>query len=199
MERHPIPAATHLWSEKYLTPNTVIIDRCFRVPLSYAPSSGNSESLSIFIRNAIPNKKHDDGESGSKLPYLLYLQGGPGFECGAPGSHPVTNYLFDKGFQLLFIDQRGTGLSSVISAGSLAKKGSVAAQAAYMKHFRADNIVRDCEAIRKALLPGGGRWSILGQSFGGFCAVTYLSLWYVFDARVSLRSCMCVREVKQAG
>lgn len=36
--------------------------------------------------------------------------------------------------------------------------------------------------IRRALVPqaggalGGGRWSLLGQSFGGFCCATYLSL-----------------------
>lgn len=30
------------------------------------------------------------------------------------------------------------------------------------------------------LLPDGEKWSILGYSFGGFCAVTYLSLWYAF-------------------
>ena len=37
-------------------------------------------------------------------------------------------------------------------------------------------IVRDAEAVRVALVPadasGGGRWSLLGQSFGGFCAVS---------------------------
>ena len=41
---------------------------------------------------------------------------------------------------------------------------------------RADVIVRDAEAVRVALVPadasGGGRWSLLGQSFGGFCAVS---------------------------
>lgn len=40
---------------------------------------------------------------------------------------------------------------------------------------RADNIVRDAEAVRMAMVPsdapGGGRWTLLGQSFGGFCAV----------------------------
>lgn len=39
--------------------------------------------------------------------------------------------------------------------------------------------VRDCEAIRLSLLPEGEKWSVIGQSFGGFCAVTYLSLQYV--------------------
>lgn len=33
---------------------------------------------------------------------------------------------------------------------------------------RADSIVRDAELIRRAVV-SGGRWSILGQSFGGFC------------------------------
>lgn len=44
---------------------------------------------------------------------------------------------------------------------------------------RADSIVFDAELIRKALVPldnTQGKWSILGQSFGGFCAFTYLSL-----------------------
>ena len=47
-------------------------------------------------------------------------------------------------------------------------------QAEYLTHFRADSIVRDAEAIRTRL--GIEKWSVLGQSFGGFCVVTYLSL-----------------------
>ena len=44
---------------------------------------------------------------------------------------------------------------------------------------RADSIVSDAEALRSALLPGdgaGSQWSLLGQSFGGFCSLTYLSM-----------------------
>ena len=45
--------------------------------------------------------------------------------------------------------------------------------------FRADSIVRDCEAIRSCLTADypmdRRKWSVIGQSFGGFCAVTYLS------------------------
>ena len=40
-------------------------------------------------------------------------------------------------------------------------------QADYLTHFRADSIVRDAELIRREL--GVERWSVLGQSFGGFC------------------------------
>jgi pimeloyl-ACP methyl ester carboxylesterase len=47
-------------------------------------------------------------------------------------------------------------------------------QADHLKHFRADSIGRDAEWIRRDL--GVDRWSVLGQSFGGFCALTYLSL-----------------------
>lgn len=81
--------------------------------------------------------------------------------------------------KVLFLDQRGTGLSSTVTAGTLARQGDAIKQAQYLKHFRADNIVRDCEAIRKRLTedyPEDQRkWSIIGQSFGGFCAATYLS------------------------
>jgi hypothetical protein len=40
--------------------------------------------------------------------------------------------------------------------------------------------VKDCEAIRQQLLghkssPEDRKWTILGQSFGGFCAINYLS------------------------
>jgi pimeloyl-ACP methyl ester carboxylesterase len=48
------------------------------------------------------------------------------------------------------------------------------AQAAYLAHFRADSIVRDAELIRQEL--GVERWSVLGQSFGGFTSMTYLSI-----------------------
>lgn len=86
--------------------------------------------------------------------------------------------------QVLFLDQRGTGLSSTVTAGTLARQGNAIKQAEYMKNFRADNIVRDCEAVRRCLMtdyPEDKRkWSIIGQSFGGFCAVTYLSMLYVW-------------------
>ena len=42
--------------------------------------------------------------------------------------------------------------------------------------FRADNIIKDAERIRKQLI-GDKKWSVLGQSFGGFCATHYLSFY----------------------
>ncbi len=42
--------------------------------------------------------------------------------------------------------------------------------------------MRDCEAIRQLILgnkenPEDRKWTVLGQSFGGFCAITYLSFF----------------------
>lgn len=39
--------------------------------------------------------------------------------------------------------------------------------------------MRDAEIVRKSLVPKEnhyGRWALLGQSFGGFCCLTYLSV-----------------------
>ncbi len=54
-------------------------------------------------------------------------------------------------------------------------RGGPAEQAAYLAHFRADAIVRDAELFRRRLVADGAPWSVLGQSFGGFCSVAYLS------------------------
>ena len=41
--------------------------------------------------------------------------------------------------------------------------------------LRADSIVADCEAFRRAF--GVDTWSLFGQSFGGFCITTYASMF----------------------
>jgi pimeloyl-ACP methyl ester carboxylesterase len=81
------------------------------------------------------------------------------------------------------LDQRGTGLSTAISPETLPSRlVTDQDKADYLKHFRADSIVKDCEEIRKVLLgdkpnPEDRKWTIWGQSFGGFCAITYLSFF----------------------
>jgi hypothetical protein len=57
----------------------------------------------------------------------------------------------------------------------MARFTSPVEMADYLKHFRADAIVQDAELIRKQLIGEQTRWSLLGQSYGGFCAVHYLS------------------------
>jgi hypothetical protein len=91
----------------------------------------------------------------------------------------LTQIILDKGYQMLYLDQRGMGFSSTITADTLALQGSAQKQADYLKLFRADSIIKDCEAIREVLTNDYPtelkKWSIMGQSYGGFCAMTYLS------------------------
>lgn len=114
-----------------------------------------------------------------RKPYLVYLEGGPGFGNKEPQHHSITNTVLDKGYTLLLLDYRGTGLSTPINQPHLATLGGPKEQAEYLRHFRADSIVRDAEAVRLCLTEdypdSHKKWSILGQSFGGFVALTYLS------------------------
>jgi pimeloyl-ACP methyl ester carboxylesterase len=138
----------------------------FSVPLDYQQNP--SEQITLFVRE-LSSVEHQDKE----LPYLVYFQGGPGF--GAV--RPVANTGWIKRaltqYRVLLLDQRGTGLSTPVSAESLAHLTSQQ-QAEYLSHFRSDNIIRDAELIRAKLSPDKP-WSILGQSFGGFCVLRYLS------------------------
>jgi proline iminopeptidase len=51
---------------------------------------------------------------------------------------------------------------------------SGAEAAEYLMLFRADSIVEDFDHVRRTLY-GGKRWQSLGQSYGGFLTLTYLS------------------------
>ncbi|SEC19718.1 alpha/beta fold hydrolase [Arthrobacter woluwensis] len=145
-------------------------DHFFTVPLRPAELEG--ETLEVFAREYGPSGLKDEQRDG--LPWLLFFQGGPGF----PGNRWTALSGWAKAatehFRVLMLDQRGTGLSSPVEASTLAARGDAAAQAEYLTHFRHDSIVADAEAIRGAL--GVERWSIFGQSFGGWCSLAYLSL-----------------------
>ena len=71
------------------------------------------------------------------------------------------------------------GLSTPVTARTLALQGNVKQQVNYLKLFRADTAVKDWEAIRKCLTADypeeKKKWSLIGQSYGGFVATTYLS------------------------
>ena len=151
----------------YRQRGTVLTDHTFSVPLDHDRPGG--ERIEVFAREVVAADR-----AGSDLPWLLFLQGGPGF--GGPRlsgrSSWLTRGLDD--FRVLLLDQRGTGRSTPATRHTLASFGSARDQAAYLSLFRADAIVRDAELIRRELT-GGEPWSVLGQSFGGFCTVTYLS------------------------
>ncbi|TID31195.1 hypothetical protein CANINC_000243 [Pichia inconspicua] len=140
----------------------------FEVPLDY---SNTTEKINVVIKvvNKIKNKTNK---------FILYLQGGPGFASPFPTSSSDPGYinpLLDRGYTVILLDQRGTGLSTVIDTDVLISKGNVNAQFEYLKNFRADSIVLDCECIRKELEIE--KWYLLGQSFGGFVSISYASFF----------------------
>jgi len=148
-------------------PGLIVKGHRFDVPLNHDQPKG--QTISVFARELLPADKPN-----SNAPYIVYLQGGPGFECRPPLT--CSGWIKEalKDYRVLLLDQRGTGNSSPISVHSMAHFETASAQAEYLGFFRADAIVKDAEYIRKRLI-GDERWTILGQSFGGFCAVHYLS------------------------
>ncbi len=149
-------------------------DHLIDVPLDHADPGGST--LTLYAREVW---RH----GGEDLPFLVYLQGGPGGESPRPNAHtgPAWISRAAQDFRVVLLDQRGTGRSTPVGDLVRIPGDGVAAKAAYLTHFRADAIVRDCELLREHL--GAERWSLLGQSFGGFTSTTYLGL-----APESLRS-----------
>ncbi len=141
-------------------------DRHFEAPLDHAaPSRG---ALALYGREVVDAEKQD-----ADLPWLVFLQGGPGFAAPRPLTNSGWLKRAVKQFRVLLLDTRGNGRSSPVLTATLMKFPDDRARAEYLTHFRADAIVEDCEWIRKKL--GAKPWAVLGQSYGGFCAVRYLS------------------------
>ncbi len=145
-------------------PGAILTEREHVVPLDHAQPDG--AAITLFTREVAD-------PDGADRPYLVFLQGGPGFEATRPTS-PPTGWMKRalRDYRVLLLDQRGTGRSTPV--GTEIPGATPEAQAAYLTHFRADSIVRDAEQIRREL--GIERWSVLGQSFGGFTSMTYLSI-----------------------
>jgi pimeloyl-ACP methyl ester carboxylesterase len=148
-------------------PGTVLTDRFFGVPLDHQRPDG--EQIEVFAREVVAADKAD-----ADLPWLLFLQGGPGFGALRPEGRESWLDRALNDYRVLLLDQRGTGRSCPANR-TLARLGpeEPQAQADYLTHFRADSIVLDAELIRRELTDEP--WSVLGQSFGGMCTVTYLS------------------------
>ncbi|XVU21613.1 alpha/beta fold hydrolase [Actinoplanes sp. CA-054009] len=135
-------------------PGLRFTDHTVTVPLDH--SDAGQGTIEVFAREVVASDK-----AGDDLPWLLYLQGGPGGKAPRPSRSGSWIARAVKTHRVLLLDQRGTGRSTPLAERSV-------------KHFRADSIVADCEILR-ARLAGGQRWDTLGQSYGGFITMTYLS------------------------
>ncbi|MEV6373176.1 alpha/beta fold hydrolase [Micromonospora musae] len=151
----------------YTLPGMRVRDHVSDAPLDWSdPARG---TIQIFAREIV-----DPVRDGEDLPCLVYLQGGP----GGKGPRPLTRSgWLDRALRehrVVLVDQRGTGRSTRIDGRRMSAFTSAEQAAAYLACFRADSIVADHEHLRKTVF-GGRRWSTLGQSYGGFLTLTYLS------------------------
>ncbi|KAI1382219.1 alpha/beta-hydrolase [Hypoxylon crocopeplum] len=177
----PVVARLVSESKPYLVPGKLLVKELwFEVPLDH--SDPKSKLIRLFARSAVRYEKPIVEPSPSQpvqRPLLLFLQGGPGGGTPAPQNSPLSTHMLDRGYELLFLDQRGTGFSTTVSANTLELIGGPTEQAEYLKFFRADVLVKDSEAVRLCLTkdypPEKKKWSTFGQSFGGMMTLTYLS------------------------
>jgi len=152
-------------------PGLVLTDHVFTVPLDHARSGKRGgRTIEVFAREIVAPAKEKQN-----LPWLVFFQGGPGFGSPRPGESSGWIKRAIQDYRVLLLDDRGTGRSTPVTSQTLAHLKSPRAMADYLKHFRADSIVRDAELIRRQLLGKNEKWTLLGQSYGGWCIFNYLS------------------------
>lgn len=103
------------------------------------------------------------------LPALLFLQGGPGSPSPRPAEIDGWIERALEDYRVILLDQRGTGRSTRLDRYA----DPALLDAAHFTRLGASYIVDDAEALRRHL--GLENWDVLGQSFGGFCLLNYLS------------------------
>ncbi|MEU6486110.1 alpha/beta fold hydrolase [Streptomyces sp. NPDC046887] len=142
-------------------------EQTVEVPLDWSdPDRG---TIDLFVRDIA-----DPVRCGEDLPCLVYLQGGPGGKGPRPLDLSGWLGVALKAHRVVLVDQRGTGRSTRIDGRRMDAFATARQGADFLACFRADAIVADHEYLRRTLY-GGRRWSTLGQSYGGFITLTYLS------------------------
>lgn len=150
----------------YIIPGMRVRDHKVSVPLDWSRLDG--PTISVFAREIVDAARADED-----LPVLCFLQGGPGGKSPRPmqgGGAPWMREAL-KTHRIILPDQRGTGRSSPILPDVIAAEAD---PGAYLALFRADSIVADFDHLRRTLF-GEKRWETLGQSYGGFLTLSYLS------------------------
>lgn len=149
--------------------NLCIIDQRVDVPLD-GSNPDDKRQIEVFFREVCAADKRDED-----LPLLVYLQGGPGGKSPRPiADGPGWLHEATKHFRVILPDQRGTGRSTRITGKTMARFADGEAGADYLAMFDAHAVVADFEHIRNSVYQGV-KWSTLGQSYGGFLTLTYLS------------------------
>ncbi|MGV8978896.1 MAG: alpha/beta fold hydrolase [Cellulomonas sp.] len=152
---------------QYRAAGLLVREHRVRVPVDWADPA-RFGSIEVFAREVVdPTRAADD------LPLLLFLQGGPGGQGPRPmpGGWIATAV---RTHRVVLLDQRGTGRSSRVDGRVISPFPTPDVAADYLACFRGDAIVADAEHLRATVF-GGRRWATLGQSYGGFLTLSYLS------------------------
>lgn len=136
------------------------------VPLDWNDPEG--ETIRVYARELVAAERKNE-----ELPLLVHLQGGPGGKGTRPLGRSAWVGAALRRFRLVIPDQRGTGRSTPLSGSDFAELPAPEAARRLSLH-RADAIVRDLEAVR-ATHYAGRQWWTIGQSYGGFLTLHYLS------------------------
>lgn len=149
----------------YIQHSVTVHEHRMMVPLDPTGATYRGREIEVFGRELV-------APGGADRPLLVFLQGGPG------GAGPrVGDFLGGwtgaalAEYRVLLLDQRGTGQSSAISADTIVDEDD---PAGFLALFTQNQILADAEAFREELA-GGQKWATLGQSYGGFLTLGYLS------------------------
>lgn len=146
----------------------VVTNHRIEVPLDWSDPTG--PQISVHARDVVA-AEHAGDES---RPAIVWFQGGPGHEVAFPDHRGSWLEQLLTRYRVLLLDQRGTGLSTPLDARAL-PTADPTSLGDYLRNFRQDSIVRDADRLRATLYGQDTDWYVFGQSFGGFCALTYLS------------------------
>lgn len=154
----------------YIQHGVHVTEHRLQVPLDY--SDPNGRQIELFAREVTLDKNGPNTDQ----PAIIFMQGGPGGRAPRPGDFN-SGWIGEalKTHRVILMDERGTGLSTRLDSLTLSEFATVKDQVNYVKHFRADNMVRDAELLRGEI-NAGKKWTSLGQSYGGFINTSYLSL-----------------------
>ncbi len=152
----------------YTIPGMYVREHSVEVPLNWWDEA-DPRRITVFARELVdPMRKTED------LPCLVFLQGGPGGKSPRPLDTSGWIGQALKSYRVVLLDQRGTGRSTPVDGRRMSSFATAEEAADYLACFRADSIVADAEHLRSTVF-GGAKWSTLGQSYGGFITMTYLS------------------------